>query len=329
MTFKRMAPILVVTLVFLFCVSLMVGAVAIPLNVTLNTLFGLDGPTQNFIINRSRLPRALLAMLCGAALASSGVMIQAILRNPLASPKILGINAGAALGVLMTASFAETLGFQWVPAFAILGGVLVAMLVYLIAELRPISPARLALTGVAIGFCLDAALDFILVTADTYAISAPLVWLTGSLWGRGWDDVARTWPLITPLLCLSLIFAFRVDLIRLGTVQAQGLGVNVRRTRLIILTLASFLAAVSVSAVGVVGFVGLMAPHIARLSVGGQHKVLLPIAMLIGAILVLGADTLGRALLPPIEVSAGILTALLGAPFFIWILLTNGTEEKT
>lgn len=309
--------------------SLAAGAVAIPPGTIFNTLFDLDGPQQAFIINRSRLPRTLLALTTGGALALSGTIIQAILRNPLASPKIIGINSGAALAVLLAGLIAPDLALAWLPAFAALGGCLAAASVLILAELRRVSPARLALVGIAVGFCCDAGVDYILVTAEAYDISAPLVWLTGSLWSRGWQHLNTVWPLIAPLTLAVLALSHRLDIIRLGAAQATGLGMNVRAERLLLLTLATLLAALSVSAVGVLGFVGLMAPHIARQLVGGTHRLLLPTSLLTGMALVTLADAAGRALLPPIELSAGILTALFGAPFFIVILLTSRTEART
>ncbi|MEM6609441.1 MAG: iron ABC transporter permease [Pseudomonadota bacterium] len=317
---------LTAALVFSAVLCLAVGAVRIPVAVIINTLFDLDGQQQDFIINASRLPRMLLSLMTGAALAVSGVIIQALLRNPLASPKIIGINSGAALAVLIAAIFAPDLALSWTPLIAVLGGIASVSLVYAMAEFRPISPARLALIGIAVGFTCDAGVDFILVTADTYDISAPMVWMTGSLWGRGWQHVAVVWPLLTGLVCVAVFLSFRLDLIRLGTAQAASLGMNVRIERAGLLLLATLLAAISVSMVGVLGFVGLMSPHIARALVGGTNKRLLPAAMLIGATLVMFADALGRSILPPIEVSAGVITALLGAPFFIYLLVTRRTD---
>ena len=307
--------------------SLTAGAVDIPLQTVLNTLFDLDGEQQQFIVNRSRLPRSLLAIVTGGALALSGVIIQALLRNPLASPKIVGINSGAALAVLLATLMLPSLPLEWLPLIAGAGGVIAASVVYLLAEFRSVSAARLALVGIAVGMTADAGVDFLLVTADSYAVSAPLVWLTGSLWGRGWSHLATVWPQLTVLMLACLAMAHRLDLIRLGDTQAMGLGVNIRVERFVLLGLATLLASVSVSAVGVLGFVGLMAPHIARNLVGGRHVAVLPVAMLTGALLVLLADAVGRSLMPPIEVSAGILSAMFGAPFFIFLLLTTRSER--
>lgn len=326
LSFMLCALIALISAAFVW--SLSAGAVAIPAQVIANTLFDLDGPKQEFIINRSRLPRSLLSVVTGAALALSGVIIQALLRNGLASPKIIGVNSGAAFAVLLMALLAPDIALNWLPIIAAIGGIAAAALVFVLAELRPLSPARLALIGIAVGMTCDAGVDFILVTSDGYDISAPLVWLTGSLWSRGWPHLNAVWPALVILSVLSLALAHRLDLIRLGTAQAQGLGVHVRAERLILLALATLLAAVSVSVVGALGFVGLMAPHLARGLIGGTHRALLPVAMLTGALLVLVADAGGRTILPPLEVSAGILTAMLGAPFFIFLLLSGRNEAR-
>ncbi|SMP23398.1 FecCD family ABC transporter permease [Shimia sagamensis] len=321
-------PSLVLLLTLAFVWSLSVGAVKIPASVIINTLFDLDGDQQRFIINRSRLPRSLLAVLTGGAMALSGVIVQALLRNALASPKIIGINSGAALAVLLGTSLAPDLALAWLPLVALLGGTLAAGTIYGLSALRPMSPERLILVGIAVGLVCDAGVDFIMVTASTFEISAPLVWLTGSLWARGWQHLSAVWPFLSLLSALCLCLFFRLDLMRLGTSQATALGVNVRLERFVLLAIATLLASISVSVVGVIGFVGLMAPHIARQLVGGRHGVLLPTAMLIGALLVVLADATGRVLVPPLEISAGILTALFGAPFFVFILLTSRMETR-
>lgn len=315
-------------LVLTFVWSLSVGAVKVPTSVILNTLFDLEGEQQRFIINRSRLPRSLLAMLTGSAMALSGAVVQALLRNALASPKIIGINSGAALAVLLGTSLVPGLALAWMPLVALLGGTLAAGAIYGLSAVRPMSPERLILVGIAVGMACEAGVDFIMVTASTFEISAPLVWLTGSLWARGWQHLAAVWPFIVFLSAVGVGMFFRLDLMRLGAAQAAALGVNVRLERLVLLAVATLLASLSVSVVGVIGFVGLMAPHIARQLVGGRHGVLLPTAMLIGALLVVLADATGRVLAPPIEVPAGILTAMFGAPFFVFVLLTSRMEAR-
>jgi iron complex transport system permease protein len=326
------APVTILTL-FLAVIgvsvwSLSVGAVAVPWHVVVNTLFDLQGPKQEFIILQSRLPRVVLALITGGALAMSGVIIQALFRNPLASPKIIGINSGAALGVCLTVLIFPDHGLQWLPVAAVLGGLLAASVVVLGAELRRVSVGRLALIGIAVGFLCDAGVDFILASSADAQFSAPLIWLTGSLWARGWAHLNLVWPWLLPLSILAFVLSYRLDLIRLGDASALTLGVPVGILRVALMGLAVLLAALSVCVVGVLGFVGLMAPHIARGLVGGTHVKLMPCSVLIGMGLVVLADALGRAIAPPIEVSAGIVTALLGAPFFIFIMIRSGRNSR-
>lgn len=310
-------------LIFAMIWSLSAGAVPISWSVIFNTLFDLEGPKQDYIILKSRLPRMLLALLTGGCLAISGVIIQALLRNPLASPKIIGINSGAALAVCLMVLLLPDLSMAYLPLAAALGACVAATIVYLGAELGHASPARLALIGIAVGFLFDAGVNYILVTSPPYQFSTPLVWLTGSLWSRGWAHLGLVWHVLTALGFAGVILSYRLDLIRLGDAHATGLGVNVRVERLLLLAIATLLAAFSVSVVGVLGFVGLMSPHLGRSLVGGRHRILLPVSMLIGMVLVVFADAAGRMIAPPIEISAGILTALFGAPFFVFILIKS------
>lgn len=304
-----------------------VGAVPIPVDVIVNTLFDLDGEKQSYIIMRSRLPRMVLAMLTGGSLALSGAIIQAVIRNPLASPNIIGVNAGAALFALGMIVFFPAIPQAWMPLAACVGGITAAGFVVVVGHYRNISAIHLALIGVAVGFVFEAGVDYLLITSSDSESSAPMIWLTGSLWGRTWGQVEIAWIPLVGLSALALLLAYRLDLIALGENTATGLGLNVPRQRMLLLLVATLLASVSVSVVGVMGFIGLMAPHIARRLVGGSHRLMLPVAALVGMLLVVLADGIGRAIAPPIEVSAGILAALIGAPFFVYIMLTTDAES--
>ncbi|AZV78252.1 iron ABC transporter permease [Parasedimentitalea marina] len=215
----------------------------------------------------------LLVLLNGGCLAISGTIVQALLRNPLASPKIIGINSGAALAVYLMVIMFPNLSITYLPVAAVMGGCLAASLIYLGAEFGKVSPARLVLIGIAVGQLCDAGVNYILVTSPTFTFSTPLVWLTGSLWARGWAHVGMVWHVLPLLGVASVTLSFRLDLIRLGDAHATGLGMNVRVERFMLMVLAVLLASVSVSVVGVLGFVGLMAPQIARSLMGGDITV--------------------------------------------------------
>jgi ABC-type Fe3+-siderophore transport system permease subunit len=328
----RALALIVALVVLVICAalwSLSVGAVAIPVDVIVNTLFNLDGEQQTYIIMKSRLPRMVLALLAGGALALSGAIIQAVIRNPLASPNIIGINSGAALFALAMVLVFPAIPQVWMPLAACIGGLVAASFVMLVAHYRSLSAVHLALIGVAVGFVFEAGVDYLLVVSNDSESSAPMIWLTGSLWGRTWSHVAISWIPLLALSAVALVLSYRLDLIALGEATATGLGLNVPRQRLLLLLVATLLSSVAVAVVGVMGFIGLMAPHIARRMVGGSHRLMLPVSALVGMLLVVLADGIGRAIAPPIEVSAGILAALIGAPFFIYIMLTTASETES
>jgi ABC-type Fe3+-siderophore transport system permease subunit len=305
-----------------------VGAVAIPVDVIINTVFNLPGEQQTYIIMRSRLPRILMALLAGGALGLSGAIIQAVVRNPLASPNIIGINSGAALFALGLVLWLPSVPETFMPLAACIGGVTAAAFVIVVSHRRRLSAIHLALIGVAVGFVFEAGVDYLLVVTSDRETSAAMMWLTGSLVGRTWNHVTISWLPLVGLGSAALVLAYRLDLIALGEETATGLGLNVPIQRILLLLVATFLASVAVAFVGVMGFIGLMAPHIARRLVGGSHRLLLPVSMLVGMLLVVLADGIGRAVAPPLEISAGIITALIGAPFFIYIMLTTASEQE-
>lgn len=307
--------------------SIGVGAVRVPLEVIVNTLFDLDGEKQTYIIMRSRLPRTLVALLAGGSLALSGAIIQGVIRNPLASPNVIGINSGAALFALGLVLFFPQVPEVWMPLAACIGGIVAAGIVMTVAHVRHLTVIHLALIGIAVGFVFEAGVDYLLVVNTDRETSAAMIWLTGSLWGRTWAHVGMVWLPLIALSALALLLSYRLDLVALGEGVATGLGLNVPRQRIVLLLVATLLASVAVAVVGVMGFIGLMAPHIARRMVGGSHRLLLPVAALVGMLLVVLADAIGRAIAPPIEVSAGILAALIGAPFFVYIMLTTAAEH--
>lgn len=321
--------VLVVLVVVASIWSIGVGAVPVRVEVVINTLFGLEGEKQTYIIMKSRLPRIVLALLSGMALGLSGAIIQAVIRNPLANPNIIGINSGAALFALLLAMVFPAVPLTYMPLAACLGGIVAAAIVLLVAHFRNLSAIHLALVGVAVGFVFEAGVDYLIVTASDSESSTPLIWLTGSLWGRNWSHVESSWLPLLALSAAALLVGFRLNIVALGDAMATGLGLNAGRQRLLLLGIATLLASVAVAVVGVMGFIGLMAPHIARRLVGGDHRAMLPVAALAGMLLVVLADATGRTIAPPIEVSAGILAAIIGAPFFIYIMLTTTGEQES
>lgn len=275
--------------------------------------------TSADIVGELRLSRVLLAILAGAGLGLSGALTQAVVRNPLASPDLIGVTAGAGLAATALMLIWPGIAFGWLIPAAIVGALLAVLLILALVGRGTLNPSRLVLVGVALSSWLAALTDWLLVS-HPQKINAALVWLTGSLWGRGWDHVWVLLPWLVVLVPLALMLSLRLDLLALGDEAAEGLGANVQRSRLLALLLAVAMAAVSVAVCGAISFVGLVAPHLARMLVGGAHHRLLPVAAMVGALLVLVADIAARTLLAPIELPAGVLTALIGAPYFLFLL---------
>ena len=272
-----------------------------------------------FTLMEYRLPRALLAIIIGGALAISGVLVQSVVRNPLASPDILGINNAAGLVAVTVLIFLPNLAFYWLPIFAFIGGVLSFILLWMICGFN-FRPIKMAIIGVALS-ALWAAISHYLMLTNPVEINTAMLWLTGSLWGRSWAYVNVVLPWLLLLLPLPFIFCRDLDTLGLGENKAATLGVSVNKTQILVLVLAVALSTTAVAICGPIAFLGLVAPHLARKLVGGRHRTLLPAAMLIGTLLLQISDILARVIDPPTELPAGILTAIIGAPYFFYLLM--------
>ncbi|KWT56915.1 iron ABC transporter permease [Streptomyces albus subsp. albus] len=280
-------------------------------------LYGGDGDAAQ-VVRFLRLPRTLTGLMVGAALALAGTAMQGITRNPIADPGVLGIGQGASVGVVLALSFlgVHTLGgYVW---FAFAGAGTAAVAVYAIASRGRggATPVKLALSGAAINALL-VAVTMAVLTTKAAALDEFRFWQVGSLTGRDIEVVARTWPFLLAGAVLVLAVARGLDALALGEDVAKGLGQNVAAVRVVAGLGATVLTGAGVAAAGPIAFVGLAVPHIARAAVGGDHRWLLPMAALLGPVVVLVSDTVGRVLFPPSEVPAGVLTALIGVPFLV------------
>lgn len=272
-----------------------------------------------FTLMEYRLPRAVLAILLGGALAISGVLVQSVVRNPLASPDILGINNAAGLVAVSVLMFLPNLAFYWMPIFAFLGGVLSFVILWIVCGFN-FRPIKMAIIGVALS-ALWAAISHYLMLTNPVEINTAMLWLTGSLWGRSWSYLNVVLPWLVVLLPLPFIFCRDLDTLGLGENKASTLGVTVNKVQISVLVLAVALSTTAVAICGPVAFLGLVAPHLARRLVGGRHRSLLPAALIIGALLLQLSDILARVIDPPTELPAGILTAIIGAPYFFYSLM--------
>jgi len=273
-----------------------------------------------FIVRDLRLPRTLVAIGAGAGLGAAGAILQGILRNPLAAPGVVGITQGASLAVVFTLVVIPTAPATILPVAALVGAGAAAASVYLLAWSGIPSPERLILVGIGVA-ALATALTTVLITlGDLDRVQSALLWMVGSVHARQWGDVGVLLGWLVVLLPLALLATRTLDSLSLGDEVARGLGCRVGRARGSLLALSVALAGSAVSIAGAIGFVGLMAPHLARRLVGPVHGASLPAAALVGALLVVGGDLVGRTVAAPVEIPCGIVTAVVGAPYFGYLL---------
>ncbi|HIW92326.1 MAG TPA: iron ABC transporter permease [Candidatus Corynebacterium avicola] len=267
-----------------------------------------------------RAPRVLAAILAGAALGLAGAAVQGTVRNPLAEPSLLGITAGAGVGAVIAVTLVPSGGRTTLVIFALIGGLATFALVTSLAWRGGLLPDRFVLIGIGVGYGLSSVSTFLLLRANPYDTPRIFTWLSGTTYGRTFPDLVPVAVVLVVAVPLLFILRRDVDLLSVDDDTPRLLGVPVTGARLALLTIAAVLAAVSVVAVGVVGFVGLVAPHLARALVGARHDRVLPTAMVLGALLVCVADAVGRSVIAPSQVPAGLMIALIGAPYFVWLM---------
>jgi iron complex transport system permease protein len=288
----------------------------------LNWITGRAGPVVDFVLG-TRAPRVAAAALAGAALALAGTAVQAVTRNPLAEPSILGVTGGAGLGAVAVITVSASASFGFVAAGGLVGAGLAALVVFGLAARGGLASNRLILVGLGVSSVAAAGVSLLIVATDPYNAAKALTWLSGSTYGRTWPELV---PVVVALVLATPVLAsFRreLDLLAIDDDMPRVLGAPLAASRLVLLVAAVVLTGASVTAVGVVGFVGLIAPHAARALVGARHAVVLPLAALLGALLVAAADAVGRTVIAPAQLPAGLLTAVLGAPYFLWLLWTS------
>ncbi|MBW4082922.1 iron ABC transporter permease [Paenibacillus sp. S150] len=308
-----------------FIISVNTGYIRLTPLELLHTLLGRGTDKQELILFDFRLPRIVISILIGAGLAVSGAVMQGVFRNDLADPGILGINAGAGLMVMLLISFypaASAAPVFMLPLVAFAGAAATAALIYALAYKRHegIPSIRLLLTGVAVAAGMSAAMIVLTLRLDPDKYQFVATWLAGSIWGTSWKFVLSLLPWIVILLPYVVYKARVMNVLNLGEQTATGLGAAVNREQFRLLGAAVGLAAASVAVSGGIGFVGLVGPHLARRLVGPKHQLMLPASALLGSLLVLTADTIGRWILQPSEIPAGIVVAVIGAPYFLYLL---------
>ncbi|KSU83238.1 MULTISPECIES: FecCD family ABC transporter permease [Fictibacillus] len=315
----------IVLLIAVFIVSVATGFASLTPTELFRTIFGQGTPKENLILFEFRLPRIFVAILAGMGLAVSGAILQSLTKNPLSDPGILGINAGAGLMVVVYIMFftvESSSSLYILPLFALAGGGATAAIIYIMSYKKGegVEPARLVLVGVGLAAALAGATLTLATRLDMENYAFMANWLAGRIWGDDWVFVLSLLPWILLLFPLSMVKSNVLNMLNLNENVAIGTGVNAGRERIVLIIIAVALASASVAVSGGIAFVGLMAPHIARSLVGPRHQSFLPLAALIGAILLLAADTIGRIILDPSGIPAGIIVTLIGAPYFMYLL---------
>lgn len=315
--------LLVAILAVALLAAVRLGAVPLTLRQVIDGVRGTGDATTIAIVRRLRLPRAVLAAMVGGALAASGATFQALLRNPLAEPYILGISGGAAVGAVFAIALLGVAASGGIVAVcALAGSILAILLVFRIAAVvgRALDTRILLLAGVVVGAFFNACILLALTFADADAFRSAIFWMMGSFSGATWKSIALLAGAMVPALTVLLALARPLNLLAVGEETAAYLGTRVERTKLLAYGTASLLTAGAVAVSGVIGFVGLVVPHVVRMLWGADHRFLLPASVLAGAAFVVLADTLARTAAAPTELPVGVVTAFVGVPFFVYLL---------
>lgn len=305
-------------------ISIGLGSVRYSPMETLMTIFGQGDEAANTILWDIRIPRVFLALIIGANLAASGALLQAVMLNPLADPGLTGVSSGAAVAVLFIMLVVP--GYSsMIPLAAIIGGTLAAIMVYAWAWKKEggFTPIRIILSGVAVNAVFGGVIGLLSILYSDKLPTA-LQWLNGSLEGKGNGAVLTILPYSIVGWIAALFCIRQANILRLGEQVAHNLGLNLNRIRFMLSFVAVYLAAVSVSTVGLVGFVGLIVPHMARILIGSDYRHSLPISLVLGALILLVADTIGRTTFSPIGIPSGIVMAMVGGPYFLYLMRKGG-----
>ncbi|SKC85578.1 FecCD family ABC transporter permease [Maledivibacter halophilus] len=301
-----------------FLISVGNGSLDISNKEIIKAIFIEKDTVKHQIIWNIRLPRTLVAGLVGICLSLSGSILQGVMRNPLAAPNIIGVSSGAGLMAFMIYIVFPQY-YYLVPLGAFVGALLSTLLIYALAWRNGVQPMRLVLAGVAVSSLLGAGINT-LMTFFPDRVPGVIGFMVGGLSARTWPHFNMLWPYALLGIALTFLFPKRLNILMLGDEIATGLGLNVERTRLLFIVFASLLAASAVSVVGLLGFVGLIVPHTARLIIGSDYRYLFPAAAILGAATVMACDTLARVIFDPVEIPVGIVMAMIGAPFFLYLL---------
>lgn len=329
--FTLVVGILVILIITTFLVSLNTGSLAIAPSDVIKTLIGQGSKSQEIAIFKLRLPRIVIGILVGTALAIAGTILQGVTKNDLADSGILGINSGAALFVvvyifIMNGNVYDGISNMTIftmPLVALSGAIFGAFLIYILAWKNGINSSRLLLIGIGINVAFTSILTIFQLKFTTQEFNRVMAWTSGSIWGASWKYVLAILPFILIFVILTIYKSRYLDALNLGDEVATGLGVEVEKERRKLIIYAVILAGVATSLAGSIAFLGLIAPHIARKLVGPKHKNLIPTAALVGSLILLVGDTIARNIIAPMELPVGIVVSVIGVPYFIYLMLAD------
>ena len=303
----------IVILLVISFISLLFGSKSLNISNVFDAIFNYSSSRYSFIVFEYRIPRLLIAMMVGMSLAIAGAIFQGVLRNPLASTDVLGIGKGAGFFACLVISLNLK---SSISIAAMIGGLMVGIIIYLLTKKTNFKNTSIVVMGIAMSALFDAGIQYLNIS-NSANVQTILLWLTGSVWGRYWDEV----QILIPYVAIFIPLANKIDILSLGDKVAINLGENVNFLRVGLLLIGIILTASSVSVSGTIGFVGLIAPHIAKNLVGYKHRLVIPLSGLIGANLLVISDIIGRTIISPMEIPVGIVTAIIGAPYFLYLLL--------
>ncbi len=315
---------LTVLTVFFALICLSIGGANVPLKEVVLSLLGRNDQGSDLIVMKLRMPRILAALLVGAALAVSGALLQGVVRNPLASPDLMGVTGGASVAAVAFMTLFQGYSVHWIPVVAIGGAFVAAAINYVLAWSKGVSPMRLVLIGIGISTAAGALTMFLLISGPAYLAAQVLNWMTGSVYGTNWTYIQALWPWVALFVPLALLYAKELNVQSLGDAAAIGLGSRLQLHRIIVIGISVALAGAAVGVAGTLSFIGLLAPHMARRLAGRSHARIIPISALLGANLLMLSDLAGRTLFQPLDIPAGVFTAGIGAPFFLYLLMRRG-----
>lgn len=331
MKYKKIVIVAGFMLCVIMTLSLFAGYEKISFFQMLQTLFGIKDATHRLIVFEFRMPRIVVGMLCGAGFALSGCILQGITKNPLADPGILGINAGAGFVIVISMVWLGTLNIGSIlalPFLSLIGAAAVGVCIYKLSltKERKIHPTMMILNGIALQAFLNAAMTLMVLKMDDSQYDFVALWQAGNIGNTSWEKAGALFPWILLGILYFFLHQRELDLLLFSDEVVQGIGMNIKKEKRKMLFLAIALAAASVTVSGSLYFVGLIAPHMARRLVGNRHKYLILLSALMGAVLVVAADAIGRSIMPPTQIPAGIVVAVIGTPYFIYLMLKQRTR---